>query len=152
MATIKSFQAKIRRRAKILPELAGRGVDSIAVAVVGALVSGTPVDTGLARSNWLVRRGSPSRKVRTPRSSAATVEEAIRALKGRVTREGENVVISNGGKKVPYLGRLNNGWSLQAPAGFFRAAITVGLNLARTRIRVLSSSGKSLPGFTVERS
>lgn len=105
--------------------------------MTGALAEGTPVDTGLARSNWLVRRGSPDLSERAPRSTSETVGEALRVLAGRPTAEGEEVIIANGGDKVPYLMLLDQGSSQQAPAGFVRAAVGVGIGVAR-RVRLLA--------------
>ena len=137
MATLKSFQARIRRRARKLPQLAGNGVDQVAIAVTGALAEGTPKDTTLARSNWVVQRGSPDLSIRAPRSPADVVGEAIGKLQGRPTAENEEVHVSNGGDKVPYLSLLNDGHSEQAPAGFVRAAISVGIGVAR-KVRLLT--------------
>lgn len=62
----------------------------------------TPVDTGNARRGW--------------------IDSPVNSPFGRST-------ITN---SVPYIGRLNNGWSQQAPAGFVRAAIQFGVNATRS--------------------
>lgn len=86
---------------------------------------GTPVDTGWARANWVPEIGKPIT------DTAGTREQAER---GHITlgnqqaglakvatsyREGP-IFISN---NVPYILRLNEGSSKQAPKGFIQNAI-----------------------------
>ncbi len=89
---------------------------------------GTPVDTGWARSNWLVRmKDRPTSPVGTrpaKKGDAGVDEGAAEAAiaefaAGYVINVG-NVYISN---LVPYVPRLNDGSSKQAPAGFVERAI-----------------------------
>lgn len=70
------------------------------------LVQQTPVDTGRARSNWL-----PS--INTPRND--TVEAGAKPDILPVISSykiDETICIAN---NLPYIERLNNGWSQQAP-------------------------------------
>lgn len=89
---------------------------------------GTPVDTGWARSNWLVRlRERPSAPVGKRPSSkgqpgvdeGAADASIAEFVTGYVITAG-NIYISN---LVPYIARLNDGTSKQAPAGFVERAI-----------------------------
>lgn len=68
MATIAQFSKNIQRRGRALENSSSEVVRSAARRALKSLVENTPVDTGRARSNWLVGIGSPSRHVRSPYS------------------------------------------------------------------------------------
>lgn len=84
---------------------------------------GTPVDTGWARANWL---SSVTKSINKPEGSPENVSAAETAkqagLLGLLTYrlKAGPVFISN---NVPYILRLNDGHSKQAPAGFVQRAI-----------------------------
>lgn len=112
-------------------------VRKVVIDVVANLVrapdeGGTPVDTGWARSNWLVNIGAPhpgvigSREAVSPHPSPITKMLGYRLGFGRV-------FISN---NVPYIGRLNDGYSQQAPAGFVQRAIEKAIFVDLQRLRV----------------
>jgi hypothetical protein len=88
---------------------------------------GTPVDTGWARANWVPRVGSPPTGTVGTReqaengvinASAAEVELA-RIATTYSFRQGRVYITNN----VPYITRLNEGYSRQAPRGFVQKAI-----------------------------
>lgn len=85
------------------------------------LVTTTPVDTAFARSNWVASIGAPDLSLRAIRGVNATVNE-IKNITATVKYDQE-IHISNGGEKVPYLKYLNAGSSFQAPANFVRLAL-----------------------------
>jgi len=106
----------------------------VARRVLQYLVRATPADTSKAVSNWRVAVAGtsygaeaiepyfPGQGGSTKAASAAeALQNANEALKG--AQPGKALAIIN---KVPYLQRLNEGWSAQAPAGFIEAAILVG--------------------------
>lgn len=104
------------------------------------VVEATPVDTGLARSNWLASEESQDLSPRAPRTANATIAE-IRQKVATIRYDSE-IHITNGGSKVPYLRLLNCGWSRQAPTQFVRiamlmaqAGLTEGERLLRRRRR-----------------
>jgi len=74
--------------------------NELAAVVLTELRQDTPVLTGKARDGWFVQVGPGS-------ASAASV------------RIGPIYVLND----VPYIGRLNDGWSDQAPPGFVQIAI-----------------------------
>lgn len=95
--------------------------------VAAAVVISTPVDTGFARGNWRPSVNTPST---TPTSvldptGAATIARATAV--GRFWRVGDTAFLTN---NAAYIGRLNQGSSPQADAGFIRAAIVEGVNEA----------------------
>ena len=108
-----------------------------ALAVDATVVLATPVDTGRARSNWQVEIGEAATGVIEPyvpgkESSTAgqNARAAIEQGKSKVAqyKGGTAIHITN---NLPYIGRLNNGWSAQAPSGFVEKAIIVGMMAAR---------------------
>lgn len=116
------FARRIFLRAERLDRNVGTLVKKVAVAIDQALVFSTPVATGRARSNWIASLGSPSRDVVPPLDSPQQVVSQAEAVIQRRGR-GQDIYISN---NLPYIGRLNEGWSAQAPAGFVERAIQTG--------------------------
>jgi hypothetical protein len=109
-----------------------RNIRRLSVEVHANLVAaptegGTPVDTGWARANWVPAIGNPVTDVDgEPPKKGTKTKAGGKAQRGlaRVAssyrlRQGP-VFISN---NVPYIGRLNDGSSVQAPRGFVQAAI-----------------------------
>lgn len=94
----------------------------VARAIMASLIAETPVDTGWARSNWIATIGQAHTGTVGSKSSVNDNPQraSIRALDSYRTTQGEIFVANN----VPYLVRLNEGSSAQAPAGFVQAAIT----------------------------
>ncbi len=127
-------------------ERAERVVDQLLreVALIAdrELVLQTPVDTGRARSNWIVAVGEPATQIIEPYSpgskGSSGSENANAAIAQGVAviglrRSGETISISN---NLPYIGLLNAGSSAQAPAQFVQAAVQRAL-AAVLRVRVL---------------
>lgn len=89
-------------------------VRKVAVEATARIVRRTPVDTGRARANWTVTVGRPSYATTEgfDKAGAATIAAAATAVAG--FRCGPSVWIANG---LPYIERLETGWSTQAPSG-----------------------------------
>lgn len=88
-------------------------VKAVAIAVDQAVVLSTRVDTGRARSNWLVSLGGPNNSPINPyvpgtggktaaENASAAQQQAEAAIDSR--RLGQSIHITN---SVPYIGRLN---------------------------------------------
>lgn len=129
MATLGEFARRIRERGRQVEEGVNEIVKKTAIVADREVVLSTPVDTGRARSNWLLSLGGPSTSEieayaqgKGGSSGAANANAAMAqaqaAVRGR--RPEQDVYISN---NLPYIGRLNDGWSAQAPAGFVQAAV-----------------------------
>ena len=88
----------------------------VAGEMLQKVIVATPVDTGQARGNWRVNVGSvdTSTTETTDRSGQGTINKGIATIQagGGI---GKIVYISN---SLRYIERLNNGWSMQAPANF----------------------------------
>lgn len=111
---------------------AKQDIIALALNIHGRLVDnppgGTPVDTGWASNNWWLSVGSPARE-----NTGLPGKDG--SLEGRDTKAQQSaadvfswdfskgsIYISN---NVPYINRLNNGWSKQAPAGFVDQAVQI---------------------------
>lgn len=86
--------------------------------------AGTPIDLGWASANWFINIGAPTS------GNGGNVDDAGAQVSAREAQQGATVArfvtsydYTTGqsvhiGNNVPYINRLNNGWSNQAPAGF----------------------------------
>lgn len=137
MPGLREFSGRIRIRAKRIEENADALVRKVALAVDTAVVMATPVDEGRARSNWQVGIGEAPEGIKEPYSpgkggdtGAANAQEAIEQGKRIIHRytKGSTIHITN---NLPYIQRLNDGWSAQAPAGFVEKAVVIGVAAAQ---------------------
>lgn len=105
-------------------------VQKIAMQVLRGVVMKTPVDTGRARSNWHVSLSAPDlseREAYAPGSGLGLGEggnAAATITAGSATIETAPaygmIYLSNG---LPYIMRLETGWSQQAPAGMVKMTL-----------------------------
>lgn len=80
------------------------------------LVDTTPVDTGKARASWFISPGIPHTKELIPGFYPKPILPKLERFK----KNYKQWYIAN---TAPYIGKLNNGYSKQAPAGFIQTAI-----------------------------
>lgn len=132
------FTRRIKVRAASITSETDRLVKRAALAIDQAVVVGTPVDEGTARSNWLVALGAPDRRqigAYVPgkalgQSESGNLEGAL--AQGRAViaqrKEGQDVYISN---NLPYIKELNDGTSAQAPPNFIEKAIMAASAVAK---------------------
>jgi len=128
MADLKTFAKRIRRIGQDIERNADIAVRRCALAIDATVVLATPVDTGRARGNWQVTLDNPAVTVTdqlspSGRESVEQGKSAIAQYKGG--RPEAAIHITN---NLPYIGKLNEGHSAQAPAGFVEKAIAVGVN------------------------
>lgn len=130
---LRQFGRKIRITGSAVETNATRLVRRVALSVDRDLVLSTPVDEGRARSNWQVNLGSAADGVREPFSpgedgstGAANAQAALAKAEQDLVKlpNGTEVHITN---NLPYIGRLNEGWSAQAPEGFVETAVLTGI-------------------------
>ena len=133
-----NFSKRMRSLGQSVEHNSREGVKRIARATVIELINRTPVDTGQAASNWQVGLGSfPA----GPKFGFTDIP-AARALALAMIEQrqaGQNVYISN---LLPYIGRLNAGYSAQAPAGFVENALVQARAIARN-IRLLEDGRRT---------
>jgi hypothetical protein len=142
VASFSQFGKNMKRRASDAERNVDKVIREVALIADRELVLQTPVDTGRARSNWIVTIGRPSTEVISPYSpgskGSSGSENANAAIaQGSLViaqrRSGEDISISN---NVPYIGLLNQGSSAQAPAQFVQAAVQRAVAAVR-KARVL---------------
>lgn len=126
---LKQFAARMRQLGKNVETGADRVVRQVALAVDATVVMATPVDEGRARSNWQVTLNTPANG--TIDAYAAGKEGSTAGQNSRAAIEQGKQVINQykGGSaraeihitnNLPYIGRLNGGWSAQAPPGSYK--------------------------------
>lgn len=92
-------------------------VRAVALVVDSTLVDTTPVKSGRARSNWNPSLNVPDGSIVEP-GQKKSIDPINAAYK--IT---DTILISN---NLPYIKKLNEGYSQQAPAGFVDAALERG--------------------------
>ena len=107
---------------KVLDRLE-KTVRAVALVVDAELVAATPVDTGRARSNWNPSLNVPDTTIQEP-NQKKVIDPIVSAYK--IT---DTILISN---NLPYINRLNEGYSKQAPAGFVDLALQKGKRAVKT--------------------
>lgn len=136
---LNTFSRNMRRRANEIGDNATRLVRRVALTVDAAVVLGTPVDTGRAKSNWIVQIGSaptsvidayvPGESGSTEASNiAAATAQAESVISGYQSGRDWEIYISN---NLPYIQALNDGHSSQAPAQFIEEAVAEAVAAAR---------------------
>jgi hypothetical protein len=85
-----------------------------ATEALGVAIDGTPVLTGRARRGWTVGIGKRPRRAK----KGANPEDGFAIIKS--AKPGDTIYIVN---RLPYMSRLNFGWSRKAPSGFFERAV-----------------------------
>lgn len=110
----------------------GRQITALAFEVQATLIEFTPLDLGWARANYVPKINTPHRENLTsaePSSETAAAQAAktsseLFTIAASYTAEQGPFYISN---NVPYIGRLNDGHSKQAPAGFIQLAVNTAV-------------------------
>lgn len=129
MATLTTLSATMQTMSLRVSGDIDRVVRAVALAIDQAVVITTPVDTGRARSNWLVSVGSPNTSTQPPyapgtggSTGQANISAALAQGRAAVLGAGhkQTIYISN---SLPYIDRLNKGYSAQAPAGYVQRAV-----------------------------
>ena len=129
--------ASMEKKARAVEEAACKLAVETAQTIVGDLTFKTPVDTSQALSNWIVTLDSPSTQTVKPhftgeggstqRASAAETINQARAILAK-KKPGRKIYITN---NLPYIRRLNDGYSKQAPAGFVERSVLIGRKMRR---------------------
>lgn len=100
----------------------------MASMILQSVVVSTPVDTGHARANWQVGIGEEKSNevAQEDKTGQATISAGNAIL--QTQKQGQTIHISN---NVPYINKLNQGWSAQAPSGYIEKAINTALSAFR---------------------
>jgi len=153
----------MNKRAADFPVAAGKVARSVAANVGEAVVRDTPVDTGAARSNWIMTIDQIATYIIPPYAPYPKTHSDIYAYHANERAAGRTHMIALGRKdeesnavsaiaqhfaalqhfdparnntiyianNVPYMGKLNAGYSPQTPAVFVMRAVEKGFETAR---------------------
>ena len=91
-----------------------------ALSLLTGLVKTTPVDTGRAKGNWFVSTGAPNRSVDKERRAGQANSQGQQVILSAEKEDFPTITISN---NLPYIQRLNDGHSTQAPKKFVESEI-----------------------------
>lgn len=124
MAQMSDLKGILQKAGTSVAANADRLVRRCALATDAAVVIATPVDTGRARSNWQVELGQAASGTldTTDKSGQGAISQGKQVID--TYKSGSSINITN---NLPYIERLNNGWSAQAPAGFVERAVQIGV-------------------------
>lgn len=128
MSTLLQLAERLEKKAKKIDEAASDLAAFVALELTAELADVTPVDTSKAISNWRIGLVAPVADTIEPHyfgskgstesmSEDATVIAAKVALKAK--KPGQKIYLSN---TADYIVELDQGSSLQAPAGFVHRA------------------------------
>lgn len=137
MASLRELSKRMKNASQAVRSNADKLVMEVAATVLENVVSDTPVDTGRARSNWIVKLGSSATETRPPfvpgEKGSTGDDNIIAALAmGEPTleayRSGQAIHITN---NLDYIGELNDGSSNQAPPGYVQDAVLEALSVVQ---------------------
>ena len=123
MANFSDFEAQVKKFQQTAKEKAEKQVKRICLKVLQNVVQQTPVLTGCARGNWRINFGNtPIRefdKETNDPGGNKTISAGSALIMGNA-KVGERVNICN---SAPYIQRLENGYSRQAPSGMVQITV-----------------------------
>ncbi|MGG2098136.1 hypothetical protein ABFY41_11250 [Acinetobacter haemolyticus] len=115
-----SFAVKVKHDAESLLQNIGRDL-------VQGVVTSTPVDTGAARANWIAS-SEPTKEFNaqaSDKSGQGAIKKAF-VFYAQNVRLGSLIYLQN---NLPYIEKLENGWSDQAPKGM----VSTTMNLIKQK-------------------
>lgn len=100
-----------------LEDFSAKEMKKLTLELHSQLAENTPRRTSWARSNWIPQIGKPSRETdgSPDNVSSSLAQEGLTTVATKYRLAQGPIFISN---NVPYIRRLNEGYSKQAPAGF----------------------------------
>lgn len=123
------FAQRTSTRAKQVSENADKAVKTMALAIHSGEILATPIDEGVAKSNWIATLNDPvdfTIPAYVPGKKGSTVLENIDAAIAQGSavisqyQAGDTIHIANA---LPYIQRLNDGYSVQAGEQFVEQTI-----------------------------
>ena len=118
-----AFNEDMNRACVNIGQASGARIRRIALAAYREINRKSPVDKGTFRANWVASIDTIDRSSDLSKTTK-NVNEAVTAATAVITngaKLGTTVFLSNG---VPYAGKLEDGYSPQAPAGVVAPALT----------------------------
>jgi len=138
MSSLSEFARRMSVRADNVPREVNKVKRQAALAVDQAVVLGTPVDTGTARSNWIVSLDEPTDRTQGAyvpleggdMGERSNAKAALAQGQGAIAQSQpeQDIHITN---NLDYIVPLNEGSSAQAPAAFVEEAVNAGVNAVK---------------------
>lgn len=127
MATADQFRKNMGALATRVARNADKVVRKAALVADQAVVMQTPVDTGRARANWIANLNAPNASTTegTDKGGGKAIQQAAGVVAAYDGDRDTAIHITN---NLPYIMRLNEGSSYQAPADFVRIALRRGIS------------------------
>ena len=133
MANPRSFAKKMRAWADDIPKQVNEVKKQVVQEIVLQVVPVTPVRTGQARSGYFVTNGDADTSSIPfgpfTKDGYQSINRMRVALQGATF--GVPMHITN---NLPYIERLNDGYSAQAPAGFIEIAKATGVAIIERQV------------------
>lgn len=108
-----SFAQQLDAFVRVAPEDVERTVRAIKLELFRSVIMDTPVDTGRARGNWQATVGAPAGGT----LDSATATDSLASVQANLGKLSDVSWLTN---NLPYIARLEEGYSKQAPAGMVR--------------------------------
>jgi hypothetical protein len=115
-----------------LEEFVNEEARILSFSLLSGLTRITPVDTGRARGNWFVGLNAPNRSIDESRSAGSALSDGAATINKTESVVYPSIIISN---NLPYIERLNDGHSQQAPAKFVESEISRVVNSRKSNGR-----------------
>ena len=108
-------------------------IRKIAIGVYKGLILNTPVDEGTARGNWQASITTPKEGVldRKDKSGSQAIAAMVQSVSHWVPVDERPAYLTN---NLPYIQRLNEGWSKQAPAHFVEQVVSDYLGIVEASV------------------
>lgn len=118
----------MEKTGKRLEIRASEMVGEMALAAGAEVAIQTPVDTGRARANWFAGTTDEPGKITddVDKTAHLSIQRITAAATG--VKPGESIFVFN---NLPYINRLNEGSSDQAPSGFVEKAVDRAMQIAK---------------------
>jgi hypothetical protein len=124
------YEKELSISAELTADIA-QEVRKLGILVDQAVVSATPFDTGRAKSNWLMGVNTPpsgTNESDIDKTGSYSIAQAKAVVEGYPLNELPDLWIVN---NLPYIQRLNEGWSAQAGSKYVETAIAQAVSYGR---------------------
>jgi hypothetical protein len=136
--SLDKFADNMNRRGDNVPREVNKIKRKAALAIDQTIVMATPVLTGRARSNWQTSIDAPTEETREAFSLLVDGDMSESANAAAAMKQGRDIIAQvKSGQEIhivnnlPYIGRLNEGHSAQAPAAFVEQAVEAGRRIVK---------------------
>src|SRR5262249_55564904 len=139
-----TYKQVFKRQRELLEKAPSEARNLAGILFAEEVVPRTPVDTGLARGNWHADINQPTiASLLVYDKTARNTPRAIRSAIKNFPKDGK-LIISNW---LPYIERLEAGYSRQAPSGMARLSALVVSRFATTfLLNALGIKKNAIPG------